>query len=146
MIGKIFGFNKKSDYFLELDDAKATDSTQNQTAPEKSQPAPVEPKAKQEQPKPAAKTSKKTTTKAKAKAAPTEAKQEAKEQAKTTVEAISMPVQPKEPPSFNNGLESTPAGMTFSTDYLMKQPSSGRRRPGPSLNMFKDMARQVGRR
>ncbi|MEB3279117.1 MAG: hypothetical protein VKK42_09400 [Lyngbya sp.] len=145
MIGKIFGFNKKSDYFLELEDSKGTESAQTQPAKkEEAKPAAVEAqpaKAKAEEPKAAAKTSKKAkTTKAKAKPAP----QQAKEEAKATVEAIS--VKPKELPSFNNGLESTPAGMTFATDYLMKQPSSTRRRPGPSMNMFKDIARQVGRR
>jgi outer membrane biosynthesis protein TonB len=32
---------------------------------------------------------------------------------------------------------------TFATDYLMPTPTRSRRRPGPSLNMFKDMARQA---
>jgi hypothetical protein len=33
--------------------------------------------------------------------------------------------------------------MTFSTDYLISSGSSSRRRPGPSLNAFKEIARQV---
>jgi outer membrane biosynthesis protein TonB len=32
---------------------------------------------------------------------------------------------------------------TFAPDYLMPTPSPSRRRPGPSYDMFKDMARQV---
>jgi len=32
---------------------------------------------------------------------------------------------------------------TFAGQYLMPTPSKSRRKPGPSLNMFKDMARQV---
>ncbi|ERT05827.1 hypothetical protein M595_4209 [Lyngbya aestuarii BL J] len=141
MIGKILGFNKKSDYFLELDDSKETQSAPSKPAQkEEAKPAPVEAKAKKEEPTPSAKTSKKTTTKAKAKPATPDAK----EQAKATVEAIS--VKPKELPSFNNGLQSTPTGMTFAPDNLMKSASSSRRRPGPSMNMFKDMARQVGSR
>jgi hypothetical protein len=32
---------------------------------------------------------------------------------------------------------------TFATDNLMPLPNRSRRRPGPSLNMFKDMARQA---
>lgn len=142
MIGKILGFNKKSDYFLELGDSKGTQSAPTEPAKkEEAKPAPVEAKAKKEEPTPSTKTSKKTkTTKAKAKPAT----QEAKEQAKATVEAIS--VKPKELPSFNDGLQSTPAGMTFSPDNLMKSVSSSRRRPGPSMNMFRDMARQVGSR
>ncbi|MFY7803449.1 MAG: hypothetical protein ACOVQ7_08490 [Limnoraphis robusta] len=140
MIGKVFGFGKKSDYFLELEEGKGTDSAQTPSAPQQSQPAPVEVQAKEEQPKKAEKSSKKTTVKAKAKPA----SQEAKEEAKATIEAIS--VKPKELPSLNNGIEPTPAGMTFAPDYLMPKSTSGRRRPGPSMNMFKGMAGQVGSR
>ncbi|MDJ0725270.1 MAG: hypothetical protein QNJ38_09180 [Prochloraceae cyanobacterium] len=32
---------------------------------------------------------------------------------------------------------------SFAGQYLMPTPSKSRRKPGPSLNMFKDMARQV---
>lgn len=35
------------------------------------------------------------------------------------------------------------AEKTFSTDYLLPTPSKSRRRPGPSLNKFKEMARQT---
>lgn len=38
----------------------------------------------------------------------------------------------------------TPADVTFAPNYLMTANSrSGRRRPGPSMNQFRDMARQV---
>lgn len=36
--------------------------------------------------------------------------------------------------------------MTFSTDYLLHQSGNSRRRPGPSLNPFLGMARQMGGR
>ncbi len=36
--------------------------------------------------------------------------------------------------------------MTFSTDYLLPKSSNSRRRPGPSLNTFLGMARQIGGR
>jgi hypothetical protein len=35
---------------------------------------------------------------------------------------------------------------TFSPDYLLPKPSNTRRRPGPSLNPFLNMARQIGGR
>ena len=144
MIGKIFGFNKKSDYYLEFDEAKGSDAAKSEPAPEKPAPAPAETQAKQPEHAPAPKPAKKT---AKAADKPT-SKKEAKQQAKATVESISVPQkeQPSEEAPFNGGLEATPEGMTFAPDYLMKQSSGGRRRPGPSLNMFKDMAREVGRR
>ncbi len=137
MIGKVFGFGKKSDYFLELDEAQGTGSAAP-AKPVATQTAPVEaaveaPAKKEEQPKKAQK-------KVSKKAQP--APKEAKEQAKATIEAISVST-PKEPPSLNNGLQTTPAGMTFAPDYLMSKPTSSRRRPGPSMNMFKDIARQV---
>lgn len=46
----------------------------------------------------------------------------------------------------NNGNGSGKTGggeKTFATDNLLPTPSNYRRRPGPSLNNFKDMARQV---
>jgi hypothetical protein len=37
-----------------------------------------------------------------------------------------------------------PVNVTFAPDYLITANSrSGRRRPGPSMNQFRDMARQV---
>ncbi|MGK7891438.1 MAG: hypothetical protein AB4042_19080, partial [Leptolyngbyaceae cyanobacterium] len=35
---------------------------------------------------------------------------------------------------------------TFATDYLVVPATQGRRRPGPSLSSFKDMAMTMGRR
>ncbi len=39
-------------------------------------------------------------------------------------------------------VEATP-DTSFAGNYLMPTPSNSRRKPGPSLNMFKDLARQV---
>ncbi|MEL7037655.1 MAG: hypothetical protein AAFO04_18830 [Cyanobacteria bacterium J06592_8] len=150
IIGQILGFNKKSDYFLEFDEAKGSDSAQTQPAPV-AQPAPVEmtvaPAAPQaeavettvQEKAPAPEKKAKKTRKAK-----TAETAEVQEQAPAVAQAAPAPQ--KELPSFNQGLEATPAGMTFATDYLMKPSSASRRRPGPSMGMFKDMARQVGRR
>ncbi|MGF1494402.1 MAG: hypothetical protein ACFBSC_18555 [Microcoleaceae cyanobacterium] len=43
-----------------------------------------------------------------------------------------------------NPVQPTPAGMTFA-DYMVPKSTTSRRRPGPSLDRFKNMARQVGR-
>lgn len=44
------------------------------------------------------------------------------------------------PPAATNGKSDQ---STFAPNYLMPTASNSRRRPGPSLNMFRDMARQV---
>ena len=62
-----------------------------------------------------------------------------------TESTIETPQSQKELPPLNS-IQKTPKGMTFSTDYLLPKSNGSRRRPGPSLKMFKDMARQVGRR
>lgn len=53
--------------------------------------------------------------------------------------------QPATANASKNGKAETPAEpkKTFAPEYLMPTPSPSRRRPGPSYNMFKDMARQV---
>ncbi|SKB14083.1 conserved hypothetical protein [Planktothrix sp. PCC 11201] len=67
-------------------------------------------------------------------------------QPKTTTVAPPPP-QPspvKEPAPLNPQVK-TPAGVNFSTEYLMPQASTPRRRPGPSLAMFTDIANQINR-
>ncbi|MGC9527876.1 MAG: hypothetical protein ACP5D7_20260 [Limnospira sp.] len=127
-IGKLLGLNKKSDYYLELDEAKG-----NGSAPPKAEPKPEAPKAEKVEAPKAEKKTQKTAKKApkaeKAPAAP-----------------AAVPSKPApEPPPLNQGLSPTPAGMTFATDYLLPKATPTRRRPGPSMNLFKDMARQVSR-
>lgn len=45
------------------------------------------------------------------------------------------------PPAATNGKASEK--VTFAPNYLLPTASNSRRRPGPSMNMFRDMARQV---
>jgi len=143
-IGKLLGLNKKSDYYLELDDAKG-----NASAPPKAEPQPEAPKAEKVK---APEASKVEAPKAEKVEAP-KAEKKTKKTAKKAPQAEKAPaapaaVQPKpapEPPPLNQGLSPTPAGMTFATDYLLPKATPSRRRPGPSMNMFKDMARQVSR-
>ncbi|MFM6189533.1 MAG: hypothetical protein ACKPEN_07520 [Planktothrix sp.] len=121
MLGKLFG-SKKDEYFLEFGDAK------DQQAP----PADAKPalQAKTESVKP---------SQAQAKAAPAA-------QPQTTVLTPAQPPAPvKEPAPLNNGMAKTPAGMTFAPDNLMPNSSTPRRSPGPSLEMFKNMAGQMKR-
>lgn len=121
MLGKLFG-SKKDEYFLEFGDAKDT-----QAPPADSKPAP---QAKTESAKP---------TEAKVKAAPAT-------QPQTTAVTPAQPAAPaKEPAPLNNGLAKTPAGMTFAPDNLMPNSSTPRRGPGPSMEMFKNMAGQMKR-
>lgn len=135
-IGKLFGLNKKSDYYLELDEAKG-----NGSAPPKAEPKPEAPKAEKVK---APEASKVEAPKAEKKTKKTAKKAPQAEKAPAAPAAV--PSQPApEPPPLNQGLSPTPAGMTFATDYLLPKATPSRRRPGPSMNMFKDMARQVSR-
>jgi hypothetical protein len=90
---------------------------------------------------------KKEATAAKAKAKKSEQPKTNPPEADLTESTIEKPVpqQEKQLPPLNS-IQKTPEGMTFSTDYLLPKPNGSRRRPGPSLKMFKDMARDVGRR
>jgi type IV secretory pathway VirB10-like protein len=82
----------------------------------------------------AALTEKKAKTLKSAKAA--KAKAAESENSKVTVEA-----QPNPPAPETNGKVADQ--VTFAPNYLMPTASSSRRRPGPSMNTFRDMARQV---
>lgn len=59
---------------------------------------------------------------------------------KTEAETASVAATPTAP--ISSATPSQPAVKNFATDHLMPMPTS-RRRPGPSLNPFKDMAKQV---
>src|SRR5919202_1432023 len=66
------------------------------------------------------------------------------EPAKATTESqngkVKIEAQPN-PPATNNG--KAQGDSTFAPNYLLPTASNSRRRPGPSLDMFRDMARQV---
>jgi type IV secretory pathway VirB10-like protein len=129
--GKVLGF-KKSGYFLELDESKdepqsstpantvsAISSASNGASP-KPEPAKLEPVKVQ----PA-----KSVTKADAQTSAVEQK------------APDAPVPASKPAVPLNDPQPVP---TFATDFLVATASqNGRRRPGPSMNYFLDMAKKV---
>ncbi|MBD2291407.1 hypothetical protein H6F92_22565 [Microcystis wesenbergii FACHB-1317] len=116
MLKNLFG-GKKSDFYLEL---KETDGEQEATAttaaaaPVVEAPAPV-----------AEKKAKKTSVK----------------KEKQVKETPAAPVSAPAPLAATNG-KVEPQEVEFATKYLIT-PSLSRRRPGPSLNGFKDMARKA---
>lgn len=144
-IGKLFGRNTKSDYFLEFDEAKGTTAEPSPTvapkaeAPKAEAPKAVAPKA--EAPKAEAPKAEKPekSQKSVAKKSP--------EAAKANVPATPAPAAvakvASSSASLNGGMSKTPEGMTFATDYLLPKSTASRRRPGPNMNMFRDMARQM---
>ncbi len=101
--------------------------------------SPVKEKAASQKPK----TAKKTTQQA--------TKKSGKKTQKTAVKASSAIADPR--PAWVRAMDNTRnkqeekvesnPEMTFATQYLMPTPTKSRRRPGPSLDMFKDMARQA---
>jgi len=138
MLGILGIFAKKDNFYVVAeDDSPSSTSVVEQTTVTKtvaettSAPAPA--------PKTSVKTSKKTGSKTGS--------------APTTTVASKRLVAPE--PFWVKAMENTRnypkpkqegSEMTFSTDYLLPQPSNTRRRPGPSLNTFLGMARQIGRR
>lgn len=125
---------KGKGYFLELDEtgntkpaasAKSSEAPKVESSSPAKAPEPVKaavatlerPKAEAKKPEPA-------------KTSPTS------EKAKVKIEA-----QPNPPAPANNGkAQSDP---TFAPNYLLPTASNSRRRPGPNMDMFRDMARQV---
>ncbi|WP_013321185.1 hypothetical protein [Gloeothece verrucosa] len=141
MLKKIFG-GKKSDYYLELkeDASPAKPEVSAEPSAQESPSAPAETPAVEEKPaEPVAKSakSKKTSVKSKKAAAP---KEKAPETASESVPLVtSFPVSAAT--SSQNG-KAEPQEVAFASKYLLT-PTLGRRLPGPSLNTFKSMARQV---
>jgi hypothetical protein len=58
-------------------------------------------------------------------------------------ETVKVEAQPNPPAPALNGKVEPQAEMTFAPNYLLPTASRSRRRPGPSMDMFRDMARQV---
>jgi hypothetical protein len=114
-VGGLVGLGKKSEFFLEADEAT-----------EASLPA--------ADPVPAAKTEVKAAEAPAATKAPTESKTAAK--SKTAVKSAPAPT-----PVAAAVAEPVPTG--FASTYLNSPSTAGRRRPGPSLSPFRDMAKQV---
>jgi hypothetical protein len=122
---------KKGNFFLELDEEKQASQTASTTTEETAQPvvetAPeAAPQAAQPVPEKKSKKSKKPSAKRAAKAP------EAQPAPVAAATAI---------PSSGNG-KAEPQSANFATTYYLTT-SMSRRRPGPSLNPFKEMALQV---
>ncbi len=136
MLKNLLGGGKKKEFFLELDEANSvpaaepkveTPAPEPVAAPEPQAEAP-QPEAAEvaEQPAPAKKKSVKKSVKKAAK----------KEEPKTEIVPTS--------PALTNGQaaqKEEPTEVGFATKFYMV--STPRRRPGPSLNNFKNMASQV---
>jgi hypothetical protein len=134
--GGIFGFFsrllgfKKSEYFLDLDDSSAK------------KPAKIEPvTAKKAEPVAVAAAPKKV--------APEKA-ESAKKTKKGKESAASVPANSSEPTKVaavaaTNGkvMSQSEPILTFAPNNLMPIPSTSRRSPGPSMNGFREMARQI---
>ena len=164
MIGKFKNLigGKSEGFFLELDE-NDSQSTQEppKTSPkaEEKQPEPAAATKEEKQPEPAAATKEeKQPESAQVKSAQKSNKTSIKSKKKTattptTSSASSNGASSWEPPfwvkamynSSSNGSNGQVGGgeQTFATDNLLPTPSTSRRRPGPSLNKFKDMARQA---
>jgi hypothetical protein len=113
---------KSKDYFLELDDTGAAKAEPEAKKPEsaKATKAPEAEAKKPEAKKPAAKAAK----------APAAKPQKAAPQAT--------------PAAASNGKAEPQPGLTFAPNNLLPlKTNSSRRRPGPSMNNFLEMARQV---
>lgn len=154
MVLKFLGLGKKSEYFLEAQPA----------SPNGSEP-PAKPEAKEEPAEPKKDVAEATSTEAEkpeeVKAVVVETVPESSPQAATANEAPTAEAKPKkakkaQKPSEPKAVEvvpekktvtasiakSAPQSTNFATDHLMPS-NTPRRRPGPSLDMFKEMARQV---
>merc|ERR1712054_510782 len=129
MLKNLLGGGKKKEFFLELDesaDAPTSEAKVETPAPEAKVETPApEPTEVVEQSAPAKK-SKKTSIKKKAK----------KETPKTEIVPTSSPLN-----SETTLQKEEPKEVEFATKFYMT--STPRRRPGPSLNNFQDMASQV---
>jgi hypothetical protein len=129
MLNKLLG--KKPTFYLELKETEGDKSAPAKTeapAPVVEAPAPVAeaPAPVAEVPAATEKKSKKTSVK--------------KEKKEKTVQKVETPAAPVAPAATNGKVE--PTEVEFATKYLIVPPAS-RRRPGPSLNPFKDMARKA---
>ena len=140
----LFNKNKSKEYFLELDESKTSQPEVAQT-PESAEPA-------VEKPVEAVKTLEAVpeTKPASAAAEPTH-QQKTKKTSKQTTAPATSPAAKWEPPFWVKAMqeatqkkveEKAHAEMTFAGDNLLPL-SQPRRRPGPSLNTFRNLARQA---
>jgi hypothetical protein len=121
---------KSKGYFLELDDSP---NVQSGTEAKKSEPRKAKAAAPEKQaesaPAPVA-------TLERPKAAPVK-------EVPSANEKVKIQAQPNPPAAASNGKVESQAELTFAPNYLLPKATNSRRRPGPSMDMFRDMARQV---
>jgi hypothetical protein len=140
-IQKLF-VGKKKEYFLEVDDAKGSKSPEpSAKSPKKA----TEPAKVEDQPKVETETEAKGKAKDKGgKKAEKPAKNRQKSANKEASKSQKAPEADPTPVAVStqsNG-KAEPKSVEFATKYLIV-PTGSRRRPGPSLNTFKTMAREV---
>lgn len=133
---KLFGRKKKDKgFYLELDESKDSQPASMEAAAPEAETPPAASEAAvvaEKESEPAtAKATKKISLKKSAKKAKATAKPKAPE-----------PLAASAPSPVTNDSKSEPQVVNFATDYLVVQTMS-RRRPGPSLNPFKEMASQM---
>ncbi len=134
---------KKKEFFLELDDSKTTPVKEAPKPAEAPKPEPV----KVEAPKPAETQAAEPAPKAEAqpevktkKKSPRAKKQQAAPEPQPTPQSAPQPVAAVA--SSSNGMAQPEGSPNFATQYFMPM-NTPRRRPGPSLNKYKDMANQM---
>ncbi|XZO01452.1 MAG: hypothetical protein ACM65L_23660 [Microcoleus sp.] len=121
-LGGLFGL-KKSEYFLDLGNSDAKESPKVELAAANS---------KKPEPVVAAPAAIEADSPKKAKAETSKKSQKEKEPVKVAAAATNGKVS-----------SSTEPTLTFAPNNLMPTPNASRRTPGPSMNGFRDMARQV---
>ena len=129
---------KAKGYFLELDETGNVKSAYIAEKPEPvkaavsaAEPPKAEPVVEAKKPEPAKADEAKKAEPAKAKATPKQVKIEA------------QPNPPAAPAAASNGKAEPQSELTFAPNYLLPIATTSRRRPGPSMDSFRDMARQV---
>ena len=129
---------KGKGFFLELDEAGNTKPVTEAKKPEAKKPEPVkaESEANDKKPEPA-----------KAAVATLERPKAGESEPVAEVPSgngkVKIEAQPNSPAPNLNGKVDPKAEPTFAPNYLLSTTSSSRRRPGPSMDIFRDMARQV---
>ncbi|HEY9872299.1 MAG TPA: hypothetical protein V6D12_02635, partial [Candidatus Obscuribacterales bacterium] len=131
--------NSKSSSAKQPEPAKAKTAESSAKQPEPAKAKTAESSAKQPEPAKAPQKS----SKPEATPAPVANAQPA-QRVKLVQEAETLKAEPVKPAASNNGKAQKQSTTTFATDYLIQTSSStGRRRPGPSLDTFRNLARQV---
>lgn len=133
---------KGKDFFLEIEETEnvASEATAPKPEPAKEAVATTEPPKAEELPK-AEPASKEELPKAEP--APKKAKKKKSVKAAAASTDQKKVSSPAASTAAKNGKVEPQAQLTFAPNYLLPTPSNRRRRPGPSMNMFLDMARQA---